>query len=89
MINGVGENKPVRLGGAQLGQSAPVAKVGDAAAKAMSGPASPAAAMAAQGAPVDMDKIAAIRTAIAEGRYPVDPDKIAQRMIDLDLKPLA
>ena len=34
------------------------------------------------GAPVDSAKVAAIRAAIAEGRYPVDPDKIAERMID-------
>lgn len=88
MINGISD-KPIRLLGAQTGQAAPVAKADDAVAKGVSGPASPAAAMASKGAPVDMDKIAAIRTAIAEGRYPVDPEKIAQRMIDLDLKPLA
>jgi negative regulator of flagellin synthesis FlgM len=41
--------------------------------------------MAAAGAPVDADKVAAIRAAIAEGRYPVDPEKIARSMIELDL----
>lgn len=39
----------------------------------------------ASGPPIDAEKIAALRAAIAEGRYPVDPDKIAERMIALDL----
>ena len=46
---------------------------------------SPAARMAAEGAPVDMDKIAAIKSAIASGNYPVNPDAIAERMLELDL----
>jgi negative regulator of flagellin synthesis FlgM len=41
--------------------------------------------MAAEGAPVDAGKVAAIRAAIAEGRYPVDPDKIAESMLNVDL----
>jgi len=45
----------------------------------------PAARMAAQGAPVDEARIARIKQAIASGQYPVDPQKIAERMIDLDL----
>lgn len=45
----------------------------------------PAARMAAEGAPVDMDRVAAIREAIASGKYPVDADRIAERMIALDL----
>jgi negative regulator of flagellin synthesis FlgM len=43
--------------------------------------------MAAQGAPLDMDKIGRIKAAIASGNYPVDPEKIADSMIDLDLPP--
>lgn len=46
---------------------------------------SPAARMAAEGAPVDMDRIAAIKAAIASGNYPVDPERIADRMLALDL----
>jgi len=46
---------------------------------------SPAARLAAQGAPVDLDKIARIKAAIASGNYPVDPEKIADSMITLDL----
>ncbi|MGE4409954.1 MAG: flagellar biosynthesis anti-sigma factor FlgM [Sphingomonadales bacterium] len=45
----------------------------------------PAARMAAQGAPIDMDRVAAIKEAIASGNYPVDADRIADRMIELDL----
>jgi len=41
--------------------------------------------MAAEGAPVDMDRIAAIKAAIASGNYPVNPSVIADRMMALDL----
>ena len=41
--------------------------------------------LASAGPPVDSEKVAAIRAAIAEGRYPVDPELIAERMIALDL----
>ena len=88
MIDGIGKSGAGRLGlvrgsverpGA-AGQAAPVG-----ASQSLSGPSSPAGEMAAAGAPVDAEKVAAIRAAIAEGRYPVDPDKIARSMIELDL----
>lgn len=41
--------------------------------------------LVAAGPPVDSEKVAMIRAAIAEGRYPVDADRIAERMIALDL----
>lgn len=50
---------------------------------------SPAARMAAQGAPVDLDRVSRIKAAIASGNYPVDPEKIADRMVELDLPPRA
>lgn len=43
------------------------------------------ATMAAQGAPVDASRVAAIRAAITDGSYKVDPDAIATRMIEIDL----
>ena len=43
--------------------------------------------LVAGGPPVDSAKVAAIRAAIAEGRYPVDPEKIAERMLALDFPP--
>ena len=45
----------------------------------------PASRMAAQGAPIDLARIARIKQAIASGNYPVDPEKIAEKMLDLDL----
>ncbi len=36
-------------------------------------------------APVDASRIAALKAAIADGSYTVDPEKIAARMITLDL----
>lgn len=45
----------------------------------------PAARLAQQGAPIDMDKISKIKAAIASGNYPVDADAIADRMVELDL----
>lgn len=55
------------------------------ASASSSASASPAARMAAEGAPVDMDRVAAIKAAIASGNYPVNPSVIADRMMALDL----
>lgn len=46
-----------------------------------------AAELVAQGPPVDSAKVQMIRAAIAEGRYPVDPHKIAERMLALGFAP--
>ena len=46
---------------------------------------SDAATIASEGAPIDQAKVADIRAAIAEGSYIVDPQKLAQKMIALDL----
>jgi negative regulator of flagellin synthesis FlgM len=35
--------------------------------------------------PIKGEKVAAIRAAIAEGRYPIDAKAIAEKMIELDL----
>ncbi len=87
MIDGIGKG-PSRLelvrGSTARGVSA--GRVGDASAGASgAAAASPVAEMASAGAPVDLDKVAAIRAAIAEGRYPVDPDKIAASMLMIDM----
>ena len=37
------------------------------------------------GPPVDSSRVEEIRTAIRDGRYPVDPARIAVRMLQLDL----
>ncbi len=89
MIDGIGKAgagrlEPVRGSVERASAAGRSAAVG-ASPPSVSGPSSPAGEMAAAGAPVDADKVAAIRAAIAEGRYPVDPDKIARSMIELDL----
>jgi negative regulator of flagellin synthesis FlgM len=48
-------------------------------------PTTPAAQLAAAGAPIDASKVASLRQAIAEGRYSVDPQRIADAMVALDL----
>lgn len=48
-----------------------------------------ASTLAKAGPPVDAEKIARIKAAITAGRYPVDARAIAEKMIDLDLGPLA
>lgn len=88
MINGVGDKALGRVELAKLGldRATPASRPGEGLVRdKVASPTSPAAEMAAKGAPVDSDKVAAIRAAIAEGRYPVDPEKIAERMIALDL----
>lgn len=89
MIDGIGKSGAagrIDIARSALERSRPAGKLGDALSQdAVSAPATPAAEMAASGAPVDSEKVAAIRAAIAEGRYPVDPDKIADKMLALDL----
>lgn len=90
MIKSVGPSigAPVDLGKTREGgKSKATSSIGggNAVAAAASAGATPFARMAAEGAPVDMDRVAAIKQAIASGNYPVDPAKIADRMIALDL----
>jgi negative regulator of flagellin synthesis FlgM len=46
---------------------------------------SDAAVIAGEGAPIDQAKVDSIRAAIADGSYLIDPQKLAQKMIALDL----
>ena len=89
MINGIGPTGTGRVDAPRsdsVQRGAPAARValarGDAAPAA---PLNPVAELAASGPPIDTDKVAAIRAAIAEGRYPIDPQAIARKMIELDL----
>jgi negative regulator of flagellin synthesis FlgM len=76
-INGTGPIDRVARGVAAVGRAriapAPVAEP------------STVATLAAQDAPVDTSRVAAIRAAIANGSYNVDPDAIAAKMIEIDL----
>lgn len=91
MINGIGSGGSGRIGHARTGaagRSSLASAISGASSDGTAGSeavSSPAAKLAQLGAPIDAEKIAAIRTAIAEGRYPVDPKAIAAKMIDLDL----
>ncbi len=85
MIKSVGDKQFGRIDAPRVGldrtaSAAKPAAVAGAAAQP-GAPVSPAADMAAQGVPVDGAKVAAIKAAIAEGRYPVDPAKLADAMI--------
>ena len=89
MINGIGKSGAGRID-AQRSQAD---KAGAAPASASVLPISERSATAggvvgalvAQGAPVDTDKVSALRQAIAEGRYRVDSELIADKMIAADL----
>ncbi|MBT2187066.1 flagellar biosynthesis anti-sigma factor FlgM [Sphingobium nicotianae] len=91
MIKSVGQSLNAAIEAARLretAQSRSTAKVTIEAAATESVATTvqtPAARMAAQGAPIDLARISRIKQAIASGNYPVDPDKIAEKMIDLDL----
>lgn len=54
-----------------------------------SAPTTIVAEILAPGAPIDVDRVSALRQAIAEGRYAIDPQAIADRMIAADLPNLA
>ncbi len=88
MIDGVGKSGSgrIELKRSAVEGGAPVAQASSLAERAGGASAGNAVAdLVAAGPPVDSAKVAAIRAAIAEGRYPVDPFKIAERMIALDL----
>lgn len=63
----------------------PTAPVEPTVAETVGNIATPAALLAAEGAPVDTARVEAIRAAIANGTYRIDPKGIANRMIALDL----
>jgi negative regulator of flagellin synthesis FlgM len=90
MIKSVGPIMSAAVEAAKLRESAPARAAApaaqDIAARAgVETVATPASRMAAQGAPVDLERIAKVKQAIASGNYPVDPDKIAEKMLDLDI----
>ena len=88
MIDGIGKSGPARidLNRSTVGASSQAARPGQVSGRGeASGAGAAVADLAAAGPPVDSAKVAAIRAAILEGRYPVDPVKIAERMIAIDL----
>ncbi len=90
MIKPVGQNISAAIDATKLRETtqarapvAPTAPVSNSTTERVA--ANPAARLAQQGAPIDMDKVARIKAAIASGNYPVDADAIADRMVELDL----
>lgn len=90
MIKSVGHSASASVDLAKIrenGKSKAPEKIGhgNAVAAAASSNATPIRRMADEGAPVDLDRVAAIKQAIAQGQYPVDAEAIAESMIALDL----
>ena len=88
MIDGIGKSGPGRidLNRSPVGASAQASRAGQVSSPGKASPAGGAVAdIVSSGAPIDSAKVEAIRAAIRDGRYPVDPEKIAARMIEFDL----
>lgn len=88
MINGIGPNTTGRIDTARSGatqRAAAPAKVETTSKAGAAAPSLAADMVSAMGPPLDMKKIEAIRTAISEGRYAIDPQAIAGKMVDMDL----
>lgn len=86
MINGVGSTSPTRIGQIKddkIAAAAPAETVTKVDGK--SAVPTFTAALAEAGPPINDEKIKAIRQAIANGQYPLDPKAIAKKMIALDL----
>lgn len=81
---GLGNAGPLdRAGGPRVG-SLRASDVRRAPGTAQATP-SAVAMLASRGVPLDMELVGAVRAAIADGRYAVDPDAIAARMMEIDL----
>lgn len=87
MIKSVGQAMSSAIEASKLREGGKVRAPGASSVSASGASASPSptARMAAEGAPVDLDRIAAIKAAIASGNYPVNPALIAEKMFALDL----
>lgn len=87
MIDGVGKSGSNRIDVARgAEQGGRVAAIGDKPLRAPSASVESAVfEQVSAGAPVDTAKVAAVRAAIADGRYAIDPRAIAEKMIALDL----
>ena len=88
-LGGIGATLPVDAAAAKAAAGAQQAAVSSPPTRAseplnLSGTAVAARALA-QSPPVDAGKVAALRAAIASGSYAIDPAKIAEKMVALDL----
>ena len=88
MISAIGSSaiaRAVQLQTEGTAKSAPAPKASGLKAAVPSILTTPAAELASAGAPVDTDKVAAVRAQIASGNYTIDASAIAKRMMALDL----
>lgn len=85
MINGIGSTGRADAARVVTGQKAEAVDRPAAIDTQDARPTSPAAVLAAYGPPIDAAKVAAVRALIAEGRYTIDPQAIAAKMVELDL----
>jgi negative regulator of flagellin synthesis FlgM len=86
MIDGVGKGGTGRIDLSRQEKGATLSPLRSDGARAPEGGVKSAVLeLVSSGPPVDTSRVEAIRAAIRDGRYPVDPDRIAQRMLDLDL----
>ncbi len=89
MIKSIGQGASVAVETARLRESAKAASSAKATASVERGTSSSVSStvsrMAGEGAPIDSARIERVKTAIASGDYPVDAERIASKMLDLDL----
>ncbi len=89
MINGIGLSTGSALGigttSTQRSEGAAKVKPSNAALEDKGAVSTTGSQMAALGAPVDVDRVTALRTAIKAGQYRIDPQAIAQKMISTDM----
>ena len=86
MIDGVGKGGAGRIDIARQdkGTTVVVPLRGHGPRAAEGGVKSAVLELVSGGPPVDTSKVEAVRAAIRDGRYPVDPNRIAARMLDFD-----
>ena len=86
MIDGVGKGGAGRVDLSRQEKGAAVSPLRSDGARAPAGNVKSAVLeLVAGGAPVDGARVETIRAAIGSGRYSIDPQRIAQRMLDVDL----
>ena len=86
MIDGVGKGGAGRVDLSRQEKGAAVSPLRNDGARAPAGNVQSAVLeLVAGGAPLDSARVETIRAAIQSGRYPVDPQRIARRMLDVDL----
>ena len=86
MIDGVGKSGAGRIDIARQDNSAAVGTARGAGSRIADGAVkSEVLELVSRRAPVDSARVEAVRAAIHEGRYPIDVNRIAARMLDVDL----